>query len=237
MPARVRERALTLPHLGRRLVHLFYLHGFASSGQSSKAVFLAERLAQHGLDLHVPDFNAPDFSTLTTSRMVAQVERAIAALPPAPVVLIGSSLGAFVAWHVAARAEDPTRAVERLVLLAPALDFGRRRMSGLTDGDLVEWRDRGWREFFHYAYGEPRRVHYDLFADAQQYDSAAVTVASPVLVAMGRRDEVVPPDGVASFCARRPNVRLVWFDDEHQLTSSLEAIWVEMAAFLGLTPA
>ena len=106
-------------------MHVFYLHGFVSSPQSTKAAWLAERLRPYGLSLHCPDFNAPDFATLTTTRMIAQVEEAIRRLPPGPVTLIGSSLGGFVAWHAAARRHGgPSRTaqpIDRLVLLAPAL--------------------------------------------------------------------------------------------------------------------
>jgi hypothetical protein len=215
-------------------VHLFYLHGFASSAASTKAAFLAGRLAPLGLPLHVPDFNEPAIETLTTSRMIGQVRAAIAELPDAPVVLIGSSLGAFVAWHVAAGAQTAGCPVHRLVLLAPALDFGRRRMPGLTDADIARWREEGSREFFHYGYGEPRHVHYALYDDARRYDSHAARVDAPTLVLMGRRDEVVPPAGVEAFCATRPNITLVMLDDEHQLAGHLERIWSETASFLGL---
>ena len=216
-------------------MHLFYLHGFASSASSTKAAFLAERLALHGLPLHVPDFNDPAFETLTTTRMIGQVRAAIEALPPGQVVLIGSSLGAFVAWHVAAAAEAEARPVYRQVLLAPALDFGKRRMTGLTAADVARWKDEGSREFFHYGYGEPRRVHYELFEDAQRYDSDAVAVRTPTLVFMGRRDEIVPAADVEAFCARRPNLRLELLDDEHQLSLSLERIWTDTESFLGLS--
>jgi hypothetical protein len=215
-------------------VHLFYLHGFASSAASTKAAFLADRLAPLGLPLHVPDFNEPAFETLTTSRMIQQVHTAVRALPDAPVVLIGSSLGAFVAWHAAAQAQAVGRPVHGLVLLAPALDFGRRRMTGLTDLDIEGWRTDGSREFFHYGYGGPRRVHYALYEDAQQYDSETARVDAPTLVLMGQRDEVVPSAGVKAFCATRSNITLVMLDDEHQLAGHLDRIWSETASFLGL---
>ena len=75
-------------------MHVFYLHGFASSPQSSKAQFLAEKLADAGKTLHCPDLNKPDFSTLTVSRMLQQVEKAITALTPGDVALIGDKLRA-----------------------------------------------------------------------------------------------------------------------------------------------
>lgn len=216
-------------------MHVFYLHGFASSPKSSKAAFLAERLLSCGRTLHCPDFNLPDFSSLTTTRMIGQVQKAIDRLPPAPVALIGSSLGAFVALHVAECADRQLRSpVERLVLLAPALDFGANRMRELGEGGLARWRERGWLEMEHYAYGETRRVHYELYADARRFDSFTTTTVAPTLILQGRHDEVVDPVTVERFSVSRPHVRLVMVDDGHQLKASLERLWSETKSFLGL---
>jgi pimeloyl-ACP methyl ester carboxylesterase len=216
-------------------MHLFYLHGFASSAASSKAAFLADRLARHSLPLHVPDFNEPAFETITITRMIDQVRAAVDALPAGKVVLVGSSLGAYVAWHVAAEFDATERPLHRLVLLAPAFDFGKRRMAGLTAEDVERWRSEGTREFFHYGYNEPRHVGYALFEDAQRHDSDAVTVRVPGLVFMGRHDEIVPASDVEAFCARRGHLELVMLDDGHQLAESLETIWAKTERFLGLS--
>jgi pimeloyl-ACP methyl ester carboxylesterase len=219
-------------------VHVFYLHGFVSSPQAGKARLLGERLAAHGLTLHVPDLNQPAFETLTTTRMIGQVEAAMAALPPGPIVLIGSSLGAFVAWHVAARAErgEGRRAVDRLVLLAPALAFDDSSFSELGEAGLRRWRETDALEVMHHAYGERRRVGYALYEDARQYDSRAAVVTIPGLVFQGTRDALVDPGMVERFVAARPNLTLRLFDDDHQLHASLDAIWRGTAAFLGLEP-
>ena len=70
---------------------IIYLHGFASSHRSTKATYFGERLRRHGLAFSCPDFNEPDFSTLTITRMLdriaGEVERAneAAQLGPVPV--------------------------------------------------------------------------------------------------------------------------------------------------------
>ena len=103
-------------------MHLIYLHGFASSTASAEAQYLAAMVLTAGFTLHWPGLNETVFLTLTVSRMIAKVERVMATLDPGPVALIGSSLGAFVALHVADRrqslADDPP--IDRLILLAPA---------------------------------------------------------------------------------------------------------------------
>jgi pimeloyl-ACP methyl ester carboxylesterase len=218
-------------------MHAFYLHGFTSSAKSSKARFFSDRLAPFGVALHCPDFNEPDFSTLTVTRMIGQVTELMASLPPAPVVLVGSSLGAFVAWHVTARQAQSlasTHPIERLVLLAPALEFGASRMPELGGDGLRQWRETGWRDFFHYSYNEPRRVHYALYEDARQYVSAEARVTVPALVFQGSRDALVDPSMVRAFTQARPSMTLHELDDDHQLHGSLDVVWSRTAAFLGL---
>jgi pimeloyl-ACP methyl ester carboxylesterase len=219
-------------------VHVFYLHGFVSSPVGGKAQLFAQRLAAAGVSLHAPDLNEPDFRTLTTTRMIAQVEAAMAALPPGPVVLVGSSLGGFVAWHVAARAETgaSARRVDRLVLLAPAFDFGEMGFAELGAEGMRRWEDTDALELMHHGYGAPRTIGFDLVRDARRYDSRAATVTIPVLVFQGRRDDLVDPRMVEAFAAARPNIRLRLLDDDHRLQASLPIIWDETARFLGIPP-
>jgi uncharacterized protein len=222
--------------------HVFYLHGFASSARSGKAAFLAERLARHGVELHCPDFNKPDFETLTASRMIAQVEAAIAALPEGPVALIGSSLGAFVAFHVAVRQAAPrgrartaTRPIDRLVLIAPAFDFGRTPMLGVDAAGLERWRQTDRLGVFHHGEGRERFVRFAIHEDAQRYDSAACVLDMPALVFQGSRDALVDPEMVRGFVSDRPSMTLRMRDDDHRLMSELDLIGNETAAFLGLS--
>jgi uncharacterized protein len=212
-------------------MHVFYLHGFASSARSSKAAFFADRLRRHGIELLTPDFNDPEFATLTVTRMIGQVTAAIDALPPAPVVLIGSSLGGFVAVQAALARSS---AVSRLVLLAPALDFGGNRMRSLGGVGLDEWQRTNRLPVFHYGFGRMMDVHYELYADACRYDCAGAAIAVPTQVFQGRHDDAVDPASVERWSAARPGVELHMLDDGHQLTASLDYMWREMARFLGL---
>ena len=218
-------------------LQVVYLHGFASSPTSSKAVFLKRRLAARGVAFSCPDLNEPDFATLTTSRMVAQVTEHIETLPDDTVVLFGSSLGAFVALHVTEQTSTQlSHAIERLVLLAPALDFGRRPVGELGAEGMAQWEATGWWTLTHYASNETRRVRYELFRDALRYDSFETARTVPTLILQGNRDEVVDPQMVARFAFARAHVDLVMLDDGHQLGASLERIWAETTSFLQLGP-
>ena len=209
-------------------MRVVYLHGFASSARSTKATFFAEKLAAKGIEMSVPDLNQPEFSTLTVTRMLKQAGDAIDAAGE-PVALIGSSLGGFVA--VQAAVEHAAR-VQRIVLLAPALDFDGNRLSELGDRGLDEWKSSNRLDVFHYAYGRVMPVQYELYADARRYNAFDAPLTQPVQVFQGRQDSSVDPDTVARWAAARPNVELHLLDDDHQLVGSLGEIWKQMERFL-----
>jgi uncharacterized protein len=209
-------------------MRVFYLHGFASSAKSSKAIFLSGKFAARGVPFEAPDLNEPDFATLTVSRMVAQIVSAIDA-GPGPVVLIGSSLGAFVA--VQAALQRPA-VVTQLVLLAPALDVGTNSMPGLDEDGLDRWKASNALDVFHYAYGRMIPIHYELYADASRHDSMNAALTMPVQVFQGRRDTSVDPEMVERWSRARSYVDLHMLDDDHQLRGSLDYIWKETDRFL-----
>jgi uncharacterized protein len=216
-------------------MHIFYLHGFASSARSSKAQWLAGHLAAHGLSLHCPDLNEPDFSSLTITRMIDRIDSELLALPPAPVVLIGSSLGGFVAVQLAARGRPGTiHPVDRMILLAPALDFPEDCVRTLGADGIARWRATNRLDVFHYAHGGTRPLGFALYEDAQRYDTFTTAVDVPILIFQGRADESVDPEMVRRFARSRPNVTLRLLDDGHQLLGSLDVMWREIAATLGL---
>jgi uncharacterized protein len=219
------SRAAAVPAARRSSDVVIYLHGFCSSGQSGKAAYLARKFRERGIPFQAPDLNLPDFSTLTTTRMLDQTRALIDAAGP-PVTLIGSSLGAWVAVNAAATWPDR---IATLVLLAPALD-----LSDLGGERIDAWKASGQMHVFHFAYGRMMPVHYELYEDARRYDAVNADVQMPVLVFQGRRDTAVSPATVAAWAARRPNVELHMLDDDHQLGASLSYIWEKLMAFLDL---
>jgi hypothetical protein len=206
-------------------VNAIYLHGFASSPESSKAIRIAGALRTLGIETRIPDLNQPSFRALTVRRMIEQV-RALMDAPP--VVLIGSSLGAFVAVHAAAA----DARVKALVLLAPALDFGADERGRIGTVAIEDWMAAGSCEVFHYAWNRPETLDYVLYEDARRYDAFELRLDIPVLIFQGRRDTVVDPAVVERWAAGRPNVTLVMVDDDHQLQASLDAIVERTKAFL-----
>jgi pimeloyl-ACP methyl ester carboxylesterase len=217
--------------------HVLYLHGFASSPASSKAAYFRRELAARGIGFSCPDFNLPAFETLTITRMLEQTAASVAAAGPGPVALLGSSLGAFVAVHAAAGSHPSCAPVvdriARLVLLAPALDFGGNRLRQLGEHGVDEWRQTGTLRVFHYADNLPRDIGFQLYEDAARYDAFTIELEQPTLVFQGTRDASVDPAMVERWARTQPRVDLHLVDDDHQLTASVERIWQELALFFG----
>jgi hypothetical protein len=217
------------------VVSVIYLHGFASSPASSKAQRFARELRRLGIGFSCPDFNEPEFETLTVSRMLDQTAAAIDRAASGRIALVGSSLGAFVALHAAVRdAASGRPRVDRLVLMAPALDFGGNRLRQLGEHGIDEWRRNGRLRVFHYAHNAERDVGYALYEDAARYDAFGVNLDLPTLVFQGTRDALVDPEQVRQWAASRPRVELRLVDDEHQLTASIDDIWRASQTFFGV---
>jgi uncharacterized protein len=211
--------------------HLFYLHGFASSPKSTKVSYFRERLAEHGIDLGCPDFNQPDFSTLTMTRMLDQLGAELTAIGDPPATLFGSSLGGTLAILAAER--FPQR-VDRLVLMAPAVMFAKPGHHLLPPERVDEWRRRGSLPFFHYADGAELELDVAFYEDSLRYDAFDAVVRQPALIFQGLHDASVDYRAVEAFARTRANVTLSLLDDDHQLIASLPRMWNDIRAFLEL---
>jgi pimeloyl-ACP methyl ester carboxylesterase len=148
------------------------------------------------------------------------------------VSLIGSSLGAALAVLAAARFGDD--AVERLILMAPAVMFARPGHSLLPPERIGEWQHRGALPFFHYGYNEERLLDYAFYEDSLTHDAFDAVFTQPTLIFQGLRDTVVDHRTVEQFVRHRRNVTLSLLDDDHQLTASLPRMWAAIEDFLGL---
>src|SRR5262245_58426842 len=184
---------------------IIYLHGFASSARSTKATWFAERLRHHGLAFSCPDFNEPDFSTLTITRMLDHIAGEVEAANEASVTLMGSSLGGALAVLAADRLASK---VESVILLAPAVMFAKPGHHLLPPERIEEWRRRGSLPFFHYGYSEERPLAYAFYEDSLRYDPMNASLSQPALIFQGRHDKSVDPAIVEEFASRRRNVTL-----------------------------
>jgi len=206
-------------------MRIVYLHGFASGPQSGKARFFAGRFAALGVPFTAPQLDEGNFQGLTISGQLRVVEKAVHG---DPVVLMGSSMGGYLAALYAARNRE---AVEKLVLLAPAFQFPTRWRARYSQQELELWRARGTIPFFHYGFQEERGLGYQIVEDALQYEDEPA-FQQPALVLHGVHDDVVPADVSKAFAEGHPNVTLRLVDSGHALTDVLDELWAATSWFL-----
>ncbi len=207
---------------------ILYLHGFASGPDSVKGRALAERFAALAVPFVRADLTPGEdgFERSTPLTMLAEVERLTALHRPR--VIMGSSLGGYLAALAAARHPE----LERAVLLAPAFRLFDRWRERLSPEDERVWRERGL-EVDHFASGRRRRLAWSFMEDAAGLP-AYPEVRVPVLCLAGRRDALVPLEDVERFVALTPSARLVVLEDGHELLASVDRIFDEARAFLAL---
>jgi len=204
---------------------LIYLHGFSSSPGGNKGTYARRWAEAHGLAFHAPDLNLPSFETLTLTAQVEAVEALLQTLQEPP-VLIGSSLGGFIATAVAHRGA----AMRSMILLAPAIHFARRRM---TSPAWAAYRERGELEVFHYGVGRSLRLGPELQRDLSNWmDDDTWRIQLPTVILHGRHDEAVPLVESEAYRDRNPGTVLHVLEDDHGLLkpTSLECLQKELEA-------
>jgi uncharacterized protein len=205
-------------------VRVLYLHGFASGVLSGKAQFLTRQFQSRGVKLEIPDLAAGDFENLTVSGQLAVIGRA---LNGEPAVLIGSSMGGYLAALYASLHAE----IEKLVLLAPAFGFSVRWPDQLGPERTNAWRTSGCMEVFHYGENRPARISWRLIEDGRKWPQEP-DFLQPALIFHGTRDDVVPPAFSERFTSGHSNARLRLLDSDHQLSDSVDTIWNETEEFL-----
>ena len=205
-----------------------YLHGFASSPQSTKARYMQQKFAELGLTLHVPDLNLADFSKVTISEQLIYLDRNYLN-DDEPLVVIGSSLGGFLAVQLASQ----NVLTQKLVLLAPAFGFSQRIAKTLGAENMAQWQQDGSREFYHYGLKRNLNLQFQFFVDAQKYSEEKLTRSLPILIFHGIDDDVVPSALSEEFAKMRSQVTLKLLIDDHALGKDLDSIWQDIKHFCG----
>ena len=206
-----------------------YLHGFASSPESRKAVYLREAFANLAISLEVPDLNQGDFSHLTITRQLCQLET-ILPQDGTPVTLIGSSLGGLTSAWLAQR-QLP---VQRLVLLAPAFGFLDYWLPQLGEAQLQQWQESGYLPVYHYREERSLPLHYHFVEDARQYQTEELLRVVPTLILHGKHDQTIPIDASRQYANERFWVQLMELESDHSLSDVMPEIWQEIRKFCQL---
>lgn len=237
-----RGEALAWARLPGRGPGVVFLAGFRSDMEGGKALHLRERCAATGRAFLRFDYaghgaSEGDFAAGCIGDWAADAAEVIAALTEGPQVLVGSSMGGWIALLTARRMPERLHA---LVGIAAAPDFTEtlmwpafseaQRATILRDGvlDLPS------------PYGPPVPITRRLIEDGRDHLllGGAIPVERPVRLLQGMRDNEVPwrvaPEIAARLVSEDVRVTLVK-DGDHRLArpEDLELIWQTVEAAAG----
>lgn len=200
------------------------LHGFASSGNSSKAQFLREKFKRVATaSFMAMDFNptVTDFEHMTVTGMINRLRQVVLDRINGDLTLMGSSMGALVGLHYAHRYGG----VKRLILLAPALQYGRLT----SEAERAQWQRDGFLPVHHFAFDKEIPLRYQMELDGRQYNHR-VAPPAPITIIHGKHDNVVPIELSRQYAASYPEqVELIEVDSDHRLSDQLSLIWQQLS--------
>lgn len=174
-----------------------FLHGLASDRGGTKAVALDAHCRRQGLsclryDMFGHGQSTGRFEDGGPTRWAEDAVAVIDQLTAGPLIVVGSSMGGWVALKVA---EARPARIQGLIGIAPAPDFTERLMwAGFTDDQRRAISDRGVIELPP-AYGEaPLRISRHLIEDgrANLMLNRTIDIKCPVRLLQGQRDDSVP---------------------------------------------
>lgn len=207
---------------------VLYLHGFASSGQGTKAQYFGRKFEPFPhVTFHAFEFNPTpkDFEYMTLTGLINRLRQYLLGQQAGKISFIGSSLGALVGLHYARRFGG----VERMVLLAPALTY----LTGkYTEAELQQWQQAGAIDTAHYAFAREIPLRYDYYLDGRHY-LEPVPPPTRMLIIHGQNDAVVPIEHSRQYAAGYPGqTQLVEVGSDHRLNDQLDLIWEHAQSFL-----
>lgn len=209
----------------KTLPAVMFMGGFRSDMTGTKAAYLEERCRARGQTFVRYDYSGhgqsgTDFMDCTVSTWLADSEAVIDTLLTGPVIVVGSSLGGWLALLLAQR--RPQR-VAGLVLLAPAPDFPEDIWNlefGTEERRHVETTGVFYRPS---SYGDPYPLTRALFQDAKNHlllDKRSVYPCA-IHILHGKADPDVPWQKSERIMEQSmaPSIRVTWIDDgDHRLS-------------------
>lgn len=197
-----------------------YLHGFASSPDSGKAKFYKNEFAKLAINIYLPDLNNNNFSQLTLSRQINQVQQIIDKCTK-PVILIGSSMGGLTSCILA----EENQQIAKIILLAPAFKISKLWQDKITTQQLKEWQSNGSQNIFHYSYGYHVPLNYEFYTDLFSHEDANFKRKIDCLIFHGKADNVVPIRLSQEYVISNTKAQLISLEDDHGISKCLNKMW------------
>ena len=221
---------------------LVWLGGYRSDMRGTKAEHLSQVAGAQGLASCRFDYSGHGesdgrFEDGTISRWVEDAAAVIAAAVDRPAILIGSSMGAWIALRLVQQARDAggRPPIVGLLLLAPAPDFTQRLMEPkLTPAQRQELAENGFLSEPS-AYSDMPTIYTQaLFDDgrANLVMDGLIDTGCPVTIIQGMADPDVPYDHALSLVSHLPSDGVVVTlvpDGDHRLSRPRDLQLIERA--------
>ncbi len=203
------------------MTNYLYLHGFASSPTSQKALYLSQGFeSEFNITLQIPNLCPGDFRDFTISN-ATDIVGSFLENSQQSWILIGSSLGGLIAAYVA----QEYKQVQRLILLAPAFDFVAIWSTFLGEEVLRKWKQEGYYPVYHHGYQKEVMLGYQFIVDAREKMSSPFERVLPTLIIHGLADETIPIKVSQRYAEKRSWVKLIELNSDHELSNVLPQIW------------
>jgi pimeloyl-ACP methyl ester carboxylesterase len=180
---------------------LFWLGGFRSDMAGAKASAVDAFGAAHDLAVTRFDYSGHgrsggDFNLGTISRWLEETE-AVFATTAGPQIVIGSSMGSWLALLLNRRLRDRRlNGIAALVLVAPAIDMTDLMLIQMTKMQRRQLDKLGYAEEPSEYSPEPYRINRALLEDGAQHRlfGRAIETGCPVAILQGAKDRDVPKE-------------------------------------------
>lgn len=211
---------------------LLWLGGFKSDMSGTKATALDTYARARGFSYVRFDYSGHGesggtFAEGTISRWLADSLEVLDSLTQGPQILVGSSMGAWIALHMATARPE---LVQGLVLIAPAADFTARLMWPRFDNEMRARLNRGETIHLPDAYGDgPTPISPEFMADGARMSllDAPIPYHGPVRILQGMEDPDVPwshaVDTAGALASLDVAITLIK-DGDHRLSSETDLV-------------
>ena len=193
------DRFVAIERRAGRAPGLFWLGGYRSDTQGAKALAVDAFGAAHGLAVTRFDYSGHgqsggSFEAGTISRWLEEA-RAVFETTTGPQVLIGSSMGGWLALLLnrALRQAGQSR-IAAMLLIAPATDMTVLMTEAMTKAQRRALEQQGYAEKPTPYATEPYRITRDLIEDGSRHllFGRAIETGCPVAILQGAKDGDVP---------------------------------------------